>query len=355
MFDQIAVPPPVLLAMNPHRYHRHYCVLWLMLLIISLLPLTNYYSIANGFADAAKVDVSPVRHDEKSIISNRNREKKASLFHSPGRDRIDYKLPDYYHHWDDASTTTNIIDATSSIDNLPRDDARSNIFSSKSPYCVRSASEIQRAVSAAITTGSKYTRIDICVKSLNLLRPLDVKNKRIQFFCQDATSSQSSCTINGRKKMRFITGANADIVINRINFMNGYSKLLGIGSIQLYDSNLTMNRVLFRDNKFPKGSLVSSNVSTTAKQSETSIKLNNIRLERNTASDLLYFTNSKVMLYNITIRNNINSTAINANNNSDVKVSSATIYDNIGLDYFLIQLTDVSTIGLQMSRYDVII
>jgi hypothetical protein len=52
------------------------------------------------------------------------------------------------------------------------------------------------------------------------------------------------------------------------------------------------------------------------------------------------------VLYNITIRNNINSTAINANN-SDVKVSSATIYDNIGPDYFLILFTDVSTILLQ--------
>ncbi len=167
----------------------------------------------------------------------------------------------YYHDWDDTSITTKITNATTSsrIDNLPRDDARSNIISSKSPYCVRSASALQRAVSSAITSGSKYTRIDFCVKSLKLSRPLDVTNKRIKFFCQDSTQSQSSCTINGRKKMRFITGQNADMVINRINFINGYSKLLGIGSIQLYDSNLTMNSVLFRDNKFPKGSLVSSN------------------------------------------------------------------------------------------------
>jgi hypothetical protein len=117
------------------------------------------------------------------------------------------------------------------------------------PFCVRTENDLRAQIQAASTT-MDYTRIDVCVNSIDLTQPvINVTNKSFDLRCQLTPGRR--CQLNGQNQNAFFFGNNARIKVTGMTFQDGndfYQRSRPYPSIYLTESSITLTDSNFHGN-----------------------------------------------------------------------------------------------------------
>lgn len=110
--------------------------------------------------------------------------------------------------------------------------------------CVLTEVQLRDAVVNARTEGPGYARIDLCSRNIMFDLPfgLDISNKWLDIRCG---LRQGRCALDGQGVIEIIFGFDANIRMDRVDFVNGVDT---IAPIFFFTSNVDISRSSFLNN-----------------------------------------------------------------------------------------------------------